>query len=939
MNIKKILLSLVAGAVVAGAMSFAALAAGDTDEAGAVAKIGDEYYSTIEKAMADSADGEKIVIVKDVNNIPAPTKAGLYFKAADGVKVTSRVNPPRFNAIDGVVTYEGFDFTTYDSGNGLFACFDGGHQLEGLEVVFKNCIFGGEKSIGIWGWATATAAESITLDGCEIADGSKFYFTFGKVNNIVLKNCDFSNYSAGGTIVQMPEYAGNITVTNCDFGNGFINFAPNQGDFERSIVIEDSVFNGEKAVNLHSNFTNSSIDFAEVTFVENTLGGITSAFMVAEGVDFQNVFEDAVVTFEDNATADGAEVEDFIVPAKAVAKIGNTFYAPLEAAIKAATNGATIDLLGNVIEITVSKDNYDASKNLTFENGTFDLTYAGAGTAFFWLTGSETLTFNNVDFVKRDIGLDAKFMCYLFNVESANNVLSFNNCNFDLDGKYIEPQWPGHGLWSSVIANNAGGKIFLTNCNIENEYNNFVYMGGATITNCTYDGYADLDEGDVAGNILNHDAYGSVIENSKINTRLLSVAKGNVSIVNSEIIATTARSTSTGKITVDANSSLKAETISSGAIDEENSAGTIVSKADTIEVVFEKVDEEEVNGVMVDNAEGEDLYNINLVGKDAETINRLNSADLTFKLTSDHDMAFTIVDIAEDNIVVNPVNNSDDRYEFHFETKTNVENDTANTITIAQVKFEGYGEYDFVIVDNDTNAVHATTIADNIVDTFIPGGAAEGKGELVIEDVIDAYIAVPTRNLIINIDFPNSVEEQKIAYNNMKVVVSGGDLAKEIEVKLGADAVETEIDTENDKADAKYVADFVDGAYVVKITDVLTVNNSYNVEVSGAGYRTARYTVTMNCEESKTLNFWNNVKDNAIEVEVGKETSEKNVTFLAGDIVKDSVINIYDLSAVVSYFGEIMNVTAEHPYAKYDLNRDGKIDSKDVAYVLVSWNN
>ena len=93
----------------------------------------------------------------------------------------------------------------------------------------------------------------------------------------------------------------------------------------------------------------------------------------------------------------------------------------------------------------------------------------------------------------------------------------------------------------------------------------------------------------------------------------------------------------------------------------------------------------------------------------------------------------------------------------------------------------------------------------------------------------------------------------------------------------------------------------------------------------------------MNCEESKTLNFWNNVKDNAIEVEVGKETSEKNVTFLAGDIVKDSVINIYDLSAVVSYFGEIMNVTAEHPYAKYDLNRDGVINSKDVAYVLVSW--
>ena len=94
----------------------------------------------------------------------------------------------------------------------------------------------------------------------------------------------------------------------------------------------------------------------------------------------------------------------------------------------------------------------------------------------------------------------------------------------------------------------------------------------------------------------------------------------------------------------------------------------------------------------------------------------------------------------------------------------------------------------------------------------------------------------------------------------------------------------------------------------------------------------------MNCEESKVLNFWNNVKDNAVEVEEDKETSKKNVTFLAGDIVKDAIINIYDLSAVVSYFGEIdLDENNNKTYAKYDLNRDGKIDSKDVAYVLVSW--
>ena len=91
--------------------------------------------------------------------------------------------------------------------------------------------------------------------------------------------------------------------------------------------------------------------------------------------------------------------------------------------------------------------------------------------------------------------------------------------------------------------------------------------------------------------------------------------------------------------------------------------------------------------------------------------------------------------------------------------------------------------------------------------------------------------------------------------------------------------------------------------------------------------------------DDKQLNFWNNVMDEAQVVELGKDSSVAKVTFLAGDIVKDNNINIYDLSAVVSYFGTTTDVSAYSDYAKYDLNRDGVIDSKDVAYVLVSWHN
>ena len=86
------------------------------------------------------------------------------------------------------------------------------------------------------------------------------------------------------------------------------------------------------------------------------------------------------------------------------------------------------------------------------------------------------------------------------------------------------------------------------------------------------------------------------------------------------------------------------------------------------------------------------------------------------------------------------------------------------------------------------------------------------------------------------------------------------------------------------------------------------------------------------------MNLWNNVMTAPTEVVVGTgETTQTN--FLAGDIIRDNIINIYDLSAVVAYFGT-NNLVSEHKdYAKYDLNRDGKIDMMDISIVLTSWGN
>ena len=116
----------------------------------------------------------------------------------------------------------------------------------------------------------------------------------------------------------------------------------------------------------------------------------------------------------------------------------------------------------------------------------------------------------------------------------------------------------------------------------------------------------------------------------------------------------------------------------------------------------------------------------------------------------------------------------------------------------------------------------------------------------------------------------------------------------------------------------------------------LPYNTIYTVVLEGAGYRTARYSV--NLSENKTLNFWNNIKKEPKEVEDGLASSKTTHNFLIGDIIKDDKINIYDLSAVLSYFGAKNISDSNNPaYIKYDLNRDGVIDSKDVAYILIAW--
>mgnify|MGYP000095653206 FL=1 len=179
-------------------------------------------------------------------------------------------------------------------------------------------------------------------------------------------------------------------------------------------------------------------------------------------------------------------------------------------------------------------------------------------------------------------------------------------------------------------------------------------------------------------------------------------------------------------------------------------------------------------------------------------------------------------------------------------------------------------------------------------------------------------LTVPQHTLTINIAMNHKVTDNVTAYQNMTVEISGGN--------LGTNTKKYELGTDGNQ--------LVNGVYTIE--DKLDENGLYTVTVKGAGYRTARYTVALT--EDKTMNLWNNVMtDKTIVVDDVKAKTN----FLAGDIIKDGTINIYDLSAVVAYFNadKTMDTTKYEKLAKYDLNRDGKIDMMDISIVLTSWNN
>lgn len=774
-------------------------------------------------------------------------------------------------------------------------------ELSGEITVKVNNL----NKIAAWGQRRSDATINLEFTDCE--DMNRVYFSGNTgTTNITINNCSFSDRT-GGSSSNTSIYSnakGEIALDNVSFANVAVPInLKNKSDGTQTIIVKNCQFTNCATAEIANN-TSSTLYAAPIRVV--TEGSAIASNVTVKNCSFTNSAtagngtillgdgrdgENSTPNVKLNILGTAAEIQvqepgkrttptvkksvtaadNAVVEMPAIAKINDKKYYTLKDAIAAAQDGDTVELLSDASGNGVVVPN-NSNLTIDFNGFTYNIDGTTVGSSGTETNGFQLLKGSNITFKDGTITSEkAKILIQNYSNLTLENVT--------LDGSNL----PGSNRY--VLSNNCGNTVLKGNTNI-------IAKEGDVAFDCFYWPNGGYSEGVTVtlGEDFTGKIYGA-IEKTHDNSVTDEEAASNQSI-----------SISGGTFTTD----VSAYCVDGFSPKLVNGKYVVDNSADTLKLTFKK------------HTDDERVYDIVLNG-DGKDINRLNAAEFKFELSN---AAMTYEIKAADKLTT--LQPDADKYVFYFDGKDAINNaDSGREITIGTVTFDGFGVFTFKATAGKATA---TTTTDNLVTEFVTTAEA-GKGTLKIgEDdnmIKDAEIKVPTQKLTVNVAMEHNVGDNTEAYQDMTVAISGGDLAGNVlEYKLG-DAANTAIT----KA--------MNGAMVAsyQIEADLTKDRIYTVTVSGAGYRTSRYTVTMT--EDKTMNFWNNDKTNEVTV---IDDEKAKTTFLAGELVRDGKIDIYDLSAVVAYFGQKnIDKTQASKFAKYDLNRDGEIDIMDISIVLTSW--
>ena len=881
MKCKKLLSAIIAGAMVLGTMSFPAFA--EEYEA----SVNDQPYTTLVDALDAAQNGDVVdllggtIVLKDtgVTTVPINKNITITNGTFDITDFEAAHSNSIFDIYGGAkVTFEGVDFTgsDYSSSFGVI------YAHETSKVTLNNCNFN-------------LNTEKDTVNGAVLKGNDYANDTF------VVNNCDFTlnNTSRVFALMTIDMNGGSINATHEPTSSEHA-FRNVYGAIDDATISFDNFQNGIKnTANAALTFTNSTVSSTNMAEYDLQLaGGATVSGVAFDKTNCEATVSPAVTTFANTAA------------------IGTTYYATLEEALAAAQEGDTITLLANAeptlaVGATVTKattidlngktltiNSYNLHfGEMTFKNGTINVgTINASKDGVFWQWDPDPLTFDNVTLNANEVT-----STYLI---SENNGSDINIINGSVIN--VNPQTQQKLI---VFCFNGGGRLLVddSKINISNVDGKGILYGDITIKGDSEVNIATTKEGIQ----LTQDTHSLKIEENAVVT----VANPTDTEKTRNAIQLAAGSAYSKADTARVNASIYRAPAADGS-----------NLADEVKLTFEPTDKQEV-------------YNIYVETKDAEqTINRLSAVQVKFELDNPK-MSYTLAPATDLGVTLTNDLDDEEAYVFNFNGE-DAADATGVKLLIGTVTFGGYGDFNFTVDANFNNKIKTAQTTDNIVEEYVPrpNPANEKQGTFdIASSAITGAVEEAKRDVKVVIDFNNDITAGNAAdYNDMTVTLTGSNGEEWIGYVGSAPT--------NDDLDDK-VLYFENTAEKAEMTfNNVTAGYRYTVVVKGEGYRTARYSTNVDAsDDTLVLTFWNNALENADRtarfdyIDEGVERSKESVTFLAGDIAQDNIIDKYDLAAVVSYFGFDNLKTTNPNYVKYDLNRDGKIDADDISYVLVSW--